>query len=242
MSTISTKPFTPTPFTPPAVLPLEDGDHMDVAEFIRRWEALPEEWRAEHKRVELIEGVVRMPPVSGGSHAQPQFDFLAFLGIYAWATPGELGCAPASLILDEKNMPEPDAFLAIHPKNGGRVKLDEKGYVIGIPELLVEIASSSVSYDLHTKKELYRQHGGKEYVVWRAKEKAIDWFTLQDGAFQQKTLIEGIYKSEQFPGLWLAANALIAGDYGQVNQTLQQGIATPEHHAFLERLQSQASK
>lgn len=237
MSTISSKPFTPTSFAPPDVLPIEDGDHMTVEELIRRWEALPEEWRAAHKRVELIEGVVRMPPTSGGYHAEPHFDFIAFLGVYRWATPGVLGGAPASIILNVKNMPEPDGFLAIDPKHGGRMKHDEKGYVVGMPELLAEISSSSVSFDLHTKKDLYRKFDLKEYVVWRTKEKAIDWFKLQDSDFHSLPLIDGIYKSEAFPGLWLAAAALIAGDYAQVNQVLQQGIASPEHHAFLQRLQ-----
>ena len=88
MSTNSANPSAAMPFTPPTVLLLEDGDHMTVAELLRRWNALPEDWKAEHTRVELIEGVVRiMPPMSGGAHAEPHFDFVGFLGVYRWAEP-----------------------------------------------------------------------------------------------------------------------------------------------------------
>ena len=236
MATTSTKPFTPTPFDSPAVLPLEDGDQMTAEELICRWEALPEEWRDKLKRVELIDGVVRMSPIGGSYHAEPHFNFMVFLGVYRWATPGVLGFGPASIILHPRQMPEPDASLAIDPKHGGRVKLNEKGYVIGAPELVVEVSSSSVKDDLSTKKEIYRKFDVQEYVVWRVNEPAIDWFKRQDDEFEPLLPIDGICKSESFPGLWLAAGALIAGDFAQVNAVLQQGLASPEHGVFLEVL------
>ncbi len=241
MSTISSKPFTPTSLAPPAVLPLEDGEHMSVDELIRRWEALPEEWREKHKRIELINGVVRMAPISGGFHAGPDADFGVFLGMYRWATPGLIGGGATSIILDTDYMPEPDAYLAIDPKFGGRIKFDEGGFIHGCPELLAEMSSSSVSFDMHAKKELYRKFDVKEYVVWRVKEKAIDWFKLQGGDFEPLPLVDGAYKSEVFPGLWLAPAALIAGDFAQVNQVLQQGLASFEHVAFVEQLRKHQS-
>ena len=242
MSTILTNLPTSMPFAPPSVLPLEDGDHMIVAELLRRWGALPEAWKAEHPRVELIEGVVRiMPPISGGSHAEPHFDFVAFLGVYRWATPGVLGGGPASIILSDKTMPEPDAYLAVDPNCGGRFKFDKKGFIHGAPELLAEISSSSVSYDLHTKKELYRKFDVKEYVVWRVKEQAVDWFVLRGEQFEPLAANDGIYRSETFPGLWLAAPALVASDFTRVGQVLQEGLASPEHRAFLEQLAKKKS-
>ncbi len=242
MSTLSTNLFTSAPMAPPPVLPLEDGDHMTVEELLRRWDALPEEWKADHKHVELIDGVVRiMPPISGG-HAGPHFDFLGFTSAYCWATPGVLGGAPASIILDGKTMPEPDGFLAIDPNCGGRIRYDERRNIHGAPELLTEISSSSVSFDLHTKKEIYRKFEVKEYVVWRVKEKAIDWFILRGDQFEPLPAADGICRSEVFPGLWLAADALIAGDFARVQRVLQEGLASAEHRAFVERLQRQAAE
>jgi hypothetical protein len=50
----------------------------------------------------------------------------------------------------------------------------------------------------------------------------------------------GLYKSEVFPGLWLDPAALVRGDLASVLQTLQQGLASPEHAAFVARLQQKA--
>ena len=170
MSALSTNRFQPT--APPTLspLPLEDGDHLSVDEFLRRWDALPETWKAEHRRAELIEGVVRMPPISGGSHARPQFNFIGFLGAYTWVTPGVMGGDAASIIFDQKTMPEPDAFLAIDPNCGGRIRFDERGFIHGSPEMLAEISSSSVSFDLHAKKELNRKFEVQDYAGFAARQ------------------------------------------------------------------------
>jgi hypothetical protein len=43
-------------------------------------------------------------------------------------------------------------------------------------------------------------------------------------------------RSEVFPGLWLDATALVNDDMSRVLAVLQQGLATPEHTAFVARL------
>ncbi|MSQ95581.1 MAG: Uma2 family endonuclease [Gemmataceae bacterium] len=147
-----------------------------------------------------------------------------------------LGGSAATVILNDKNIPEPDAFLAIDPKYGGRIQHDEKGYVFGAPELLAEISASSVADDLGIKKELYRKFGVNEYVVWRTKESAIDWFILRNDQFESLAAKDGVVRSEVFPGLWLAASALIAEDFTTVRQVLEEGLKSPEHVAFVEHL------
>lgn len=47
---------------------------------------------------------------------------------------------------------------------------------------------------------------------------------------------DGMIRSRQFPGLWLAVEALLAGDLVQVLAVLQQGLASPEHETFVEQL------
>ena len=49
---------------------------------------------------------------------------------------------------------------------------------------MVEVAASSVSYDLHEKREAYRRNGVREYIVWRVQDRAIDWFVLRGGAYE----------------------------------------------------------
>lgn len=48
---------------------------------------------------------------------------------------------------------------------------------------------------------------------------------------------DGVFRSFQFPGLWLARNDLLSGHLAAVLNVLQQGLATPEHQAFVEHLQ-----
>jgi hypothetical protein len=48
---------------------------------------------------------------------------------------------------------------------------------------------------------------------------------------------DGIFRSRVFPGLWLHANALLQRDGVTVIEVLRQGLATPEHAAFVRQLQ-----
>ncbi len=224
---------------PEPVPPLENGDRLTRAEFERRYQAMPNGTKAE-----LIEGVVYlMPsPVSLRRHGTPQFNLIWWLGQYVAVTPGLVGGDNSSLRMDLDNEPQPDALLMILPEHGGQAEIDEEGYVVGAPDLVAEVASSSASYDLHAKLHAYRRNGVREYVVWRVRDQAIDWFVLREGRFEPLAPdADGRCRSEIFPGLRLDPGALIRGDLPAVNQALQEGIATPEHAAFVERLQAAAS-
>jgi hypothetical protein len=212
--------------------PLENGDRLSREEFERRYEAMP-----RLKKAELIEGVVYImsSPVNTDFHAQPHFDLTTFLGVYRIATPGIGGGDNSTLRLDLDNEPQPDVLLYIDPKCGGKIRKEE-GYIVGGPELVAEIAASSVSYDLGSKLQVYRRNAVREYVVWRVLDKAIDWFVLRGSQFDRLACNDGIYRSEIFPGLWLDAEALIRGDLTRVHQILQQGIASPDHQEFVSRL------
>jgi hypothetical protein len=72
-------------------------------------------------------------------------------------------------------------------------------------------------------------------------DQAIDWFILREGRYEPLLVDEaGLYKSEVLPGLWLDPAALLRGDLASVLQTLQQGLASPEHAAFVSQLQQKA--
>ena len=114
------------------------------------------------------------------------------------------------------------------------------GYVTGPPEHVDEIAASSASYDLHSKLRIYYRAGVQEYVVWRVWDRAIDWFVRGDQDFKKIETEAGIYRSCIFPGLWLDADAMLAGNLARVLEVLQQGIASPEHIAFCQMLRQRA--
>ncbi len=212
---------------------LHQGDHLTATEFERRYNAMPEIWKAE-----LVEGVVHMPsPVRHEEHGAPHFNVVGWLALYKAWTPGLDGGDNSTLHLDMDNMPQPDAFLRILPDFGGHSKISTDGYVVDAPELIAEVAASSVSYDLHDKFNAYRRNGVQEYLVWRVEEVEIDWFKLVEGRYDRLApAADGIYRSEVFPGLWLDAAGLLENDLAKVLQVLQAGIASPEHAEFVKRL------
>jgi Uma2 family endonuclease len=212
--------------------PLENGDRLTRPEFERRYDAMP-----GLKKAELIEGVVYMPSPVSVDHDGPHFDVITWLGMYRLATPGVRGGDNGSLRLDLDNMPQPDAYLMILPTHGGQARIEPDRYVSGAPELVVEVAASSVSYDLHDKLDAYRRNGVSEYLVWRVLDGAIDWFILREGRYDRLAPEDsGVYKSQVLPGLWLDAAALLRGDLATVAQVLQQGLASAEHAEFVTRL------
>jgi Uma2 family endonuclease len=219
---------------PDVILPLENGDHLSRCEFERRYEAMP-----PGKKAELIEGVVYMPsPVTFAEHGGPHADLIGLISNYRFATPGVLVGDNCTVRLDLDNEPQPDVVLFIDPACGGQLRPETGRYVEGAPELVVEIAASSASIDLHDKLTAYRRNGVREYVVWRVLERAIDWFVLREDSYVPLPPgPDGVYRSAVLPGLWLDAPAVIRGHWPAAMRAVQQGIDSPEHTAFVERLQ-----
>jgi len=218
---------------PVALPPLEGGDHLTRHEFERRYQARP-----DIKKAELIEGVVYMPsPVRARSHGGPHGQVIGWLATYCAVTPGVEFYDNTTVRLDLDNEPQPDALLRLEPAAGGHSRVSAEDYIEGAPELIVEIAASSASYDLHEKLQVYRRNGVQEYLVWRVYDKQLDWFRLvQDEYVLLAPDENGVVHSRVFPGLRLAVQALLAGDLATVLAELQKGLGTPEHAAFIERL------
>lgn len=214
------------------VPPLEDGDRLSRDEFERRYHAMP-----YVKKAELIEGVVHMPsPVRIPQHANPHLHLACWIGNYEAFTPIVRGADNGTVRLDEKNEPQPDGMLFLNREKGGQSPIGPDGYLEGAPEFAAEVAASSVSIDLHAKKNAYQRNGVREYLVRRVLEDQIDWFVSRAGQFEPLLPdASGVVRSEVFPGLWLNVPAMIRGDMPAVLATLQQGLASPEHAAFLKR-------
>ena len=133
-------------------------------------------------------------------------------------------------------MPQPDLALRIPASAGGQSRIDKQGYLAGPPELVVEIAASSSSIDLHAKLNVYRRSGVREYLVWRTLDEAFDWFVLREGRYDRLEPVGGILKSEQFPGLWLDTAAMLRGDLAAVLDVVRQSCGGGEHEALVKRL------
>jgi Uma2 family endonuclease len=212
---------------------LEPGDRLTRSEFERRYAALP-----HVKKAELIEGVVFMPSPVHYSHGRPHGMMLGWLANYCAATPGVEFADNATVRLDAENEFQPDALLRLVTAAGGQSWISEDDYVVGAPELVVEIAVSSASYDLHDKLPVYRRTGVREYVVWQIDDQQLDWFVLEDGRYVTLAANEqGVAESHFFPGLRLHIAALMAGDLATVLIELQAGLATNAHVAFKKKMQ-----
>lgn len=220
-----------------AIPPLENGDRLTRAEFERRYHAMP------GSRAELIEGVVYLmaSPVRIARHGEPHAALITWMGIYQMLTPGVRLADNATVRLDLDNEPQPDALLMIDPARGGQARISADDYIEGAPELVAEVAASSVSLDLGDKLRAYRRNGVREYLVWRVLDRAIDWFVLRDDRYDAMGPGEdGLLRSQAFPGLWLDLGALLAGDLPKAVTALNRGLAAPEHAAFVERLRGAA--
>jgi Uma2 family endonuclease len=190
---------------------LESGDRLTRDEFHRRYCARP-----DIKKAELVEGVVYVAsPVRFDAHSEPQGMIAAWLGVYRAKHPDVRFGPDATVRLDPKNELQPDACIWRREPTGPH--LDDRGYLEGAPQLVVEIAASSASYDLHDKKEAYCRNGVREYVVWRVLDQAVDWFRLEDGAYVRvEPSARGLIESATFPGLRLNVPKLLAGDLAAV--------------------------
>lgn len=201
-----------------AASPLDSGDRLDRVEFHRRYCAHP-----EIRKAELILGVVYVPsPTRYDLHDEQQSWMVGWLAYYGAHTPGVRVGTSASIFLDDYGEVQPDAFLfrAPPPPGGARVRGDR--YIEGAPQLIVEIAASSVNYDLHDKKEAYRRAGVEEYIVWRTLDAAIDWFRLVAGEYVRvEPNRRGVIESAAFPGLRLLVPAMLHGEIAKVLAALR---------------------
>jgi Uma2 family endonuclease len=211
--------------------PLEAGDRLDQPTFHARYEAMPEGTRAE-----LIEGIVYISSPLKRPHGRVHTIVIGWLLAYERATPGIEVLDNATNILGPQSEPQPDVSVRILPEYGGQTH-EENEYIVGAPELLVEIASGTESIDLHAKRRDYEQAGVREYVVLILRQARVLWLRLRDGRFTELTpAADGTLRSEVFPGLWLDPLALFRHDLPIVLEVLRQGLETPEHAELVRRL------
>lgn len=217
--------------TPPGPPRLQAGDRLTRDEFERRYRASPGVEKAE-----LLEGVVYMPSPVRTFHGRSHALLATWLGTYQRHTPGTGVYVDTTLRLDQDNEPQPDLMLRIEGARGTS-RVDDEGYVVGPPELAVEIAASSVSYDLHAKLHVYRRAGVQEYLVLRVEDRQVDWFALRAGEYRCSTAgSDGSLRSARFPGLWLDTTALLRNDAAALHGLLVAGVTTREHADFVRSL------
>lgn len=199
-----------------AIPRLEMGDRLDRAEFHRRYEAMP-----QIKKAELLEGVVYVPSPASVGHTWRHAAVLGWLSQFAASATSAEVHAEATVILDDQNEVQPDALVRV-AGSSGTSDVSRDGYITGPPELIVEVALSSASYDMHVKRDVYARSGVQEYIVWRVADGAIDWWELEAGDRGDRRYVDldpdpdGLTRSRVLPGLALDRDAMVRDDMARV--------------------------
>ncbi|HEY2587106.1 MAG TPA: Uma2 family endonuclease [Tepidisphaeraceae bacterium] len=209
---------------------LHSGDRMTREEFHRIYEQMPENFKAE-----LIGGIVYVASPLKLPHGRNHLPLATLIYLYKAGTPGVDAGDNATVELGDEDEPQPDLFVRILPEYGGQSGTSPDEYVAGAPELIVEIAHSSRSIDLHRKRESYERHGVLEYLVFSIKDRQFRWFDLRGGQ-ELSPDPDGVIRVRTFPGLWIDVAAVLADDATKLVNVLNQGLASPEHVAFVNRL------
>lgn len=214
--------------TPEMTRPLElhSGDRMSREEFHRIYSAMPEDFKAE-----LIGGIVYVASPLKIPHGTNHLPLGSLFFLYECSTPGTQAGDNTTVILGDEGEPQPDLLLRILPEYGGQSGTTEDEYIDGAPELIAEIAHSSRAIDLHSKRDEYRNHGVREYLVLSLREDRLYWFDLT--ADEQREPDDGVIRVATFPGLWIHVEALLARDAGRLMDTLNAGLASPGHAEFV---------
>jgi len=196
---------------------LESGDRLSRDEFHRRYCDMP------NVHAELVQGVVYVAsPTRGGVHGRQHAAVATWLGNYASLHRDLEAMVDTTVFLDPETEVQPDAMLFREPALPGGAHLRDDDSVEGAPQLVIEVAASSASYDLHDKLRTYERAGTPEYVVWRVLDGAIDWLRLRNGIYAQvEPGADGVIESSNFPGLRLHVASMLAGDMAAVMAQLR---------------------
>jgi hypothetical protein len=215
---------------------LREGDRCEQSEFHRRYSAMP-----HVKTANLIDGVVFLERQVPFEHGHMHSIWHGILGRFAMETPSLKAVGNCTLILDDRNEFQPDMMLFRDRNAGGRVSTADR-YLRGVPEFVCEITYSKKDTECHAKRIVYERCGVDEYCVIRLDDREIDWWIHDGVTFQSATLEEGrIFNSQVHPGLRINEQAIWEDDLPTLFRCMEEGLATPEHAAFVASLASRKS-
>lgn len=211
---------------------LVNGDRMSQAEFHWRYQTYPED-----VKFELVGGIVYMASPLRYPHGTYHKTLSLVLGLYEAATPGVEAADNVTTILGEESETQPDLALRILTECGGQSRINDEEYLEGSPELIAEVAYSSRAIDLNQKRQDYERAGVLEYLVLCIEGPELHWFHFPSGDQIQPNRA-GTSRSLVFPGLWVHVPALLEQDGPRLIKTVERGLASRPHAAFVRRLRA----
>jgi Uma2 family endonuclease len=147
--------------------------------------ALPD----DGKRYEIMNGVLIMAPSPEADHQSAVLRLGYFLlQIVEFARLGRVLSAPFDVRLTSERVVQPDVLVVL---NANLHKIVKK-YMVGGPDLVVEVASSGTAiYDRLSKFEAYEQAGVSEYWIVHPQEKTIEVLILEGSGYQSLGTFKG---------------------------------------------------
>ena len=122
---------------------------------------------------------------------------------------GKVRIAPEDVVLDEKNVVQPDLFFVSIKRNS---IIDRKVY--GAPDFVVEILSRNAAYDRGEKMELYAAHGVVEYWIVHPTEAFVEVYHNENKVFR---LVQTAQKSDTIASVAIEGFVLQLADVFDVD-------------------------
>jgi Uma2 family endonuclease len=132
---------------------------------------------------QIINGVTIIAPSPFGFHQDIISNLVLLIGNHAKLNKsGKILTSPLDVIFEKGyNVIQPDL---IYIRKENMSIFDSKGYIHGVPDLLIEIVStSSVSRDTVEKYKIYEKYGVSEYWIVFPELKVVEVFVLKDGKY-----------------------------------------------------------
>jgi Uma2 family endonuclease len=170
-----------------------------------------EEYRRlpDDERYELVAGELQSTPAPSGHHQSIQALLLIHLGSFVLEHHmGKLLGGPTDVILSDETVLHPDLLFIARER---RSIYDRERGVVGAPDLVIEILSpSTLERDLVIKRQLYGEHGVREYWIVDPEAESIEVLTHQGTGLEtwQRFLLDGTLTSPLHPGLRLNVTAV----------------------------------
>ncbi len=162
------------------------------------------------KRYEIIGGELIVSPAPILGHQEISGELFALLRQYVHQHHlGKVFFAPVDVRLGPHDIVEPDLLFVRQDRLN---ILDSGRYVMGRPDLVVEIISpSSRKTDQGAKFDLYERTGIPEYWLVDPTTRRCQLFTLREGRYEEVAPVEGRLHSIVLPGLVIDPGDLFAG-------------------------------
>lgn len=156
---------------------------------------------------------------------------------YRTFTPGLNVCAHPTVVLG-KNIVQPHVAAQFASGPETQSQIDERGMIVGPPNLVCEIFPRYGLEGYEDKCRLYERAGVKEFIAWQVGQEIFIWHRLNsDGVYEMvEEDVPNMIKSVALPGFWIRNAAFRDRNWQKLFLTIDEGTQSPEHEAMVGKI------